>query len=214
MPFELDQFVQTRPVLYHLTRQSNLERIQRMQQLDSAAKLLDEAGRQDLLLERRERCLLLSIGDEIVHVRDQLPLKDGSIHFLDGWTLAKLVDHLNGFVFFWPGRESKPGDYALRHFGAYAGDDNVVLRFKTSEILAANSMNPPVFSRCNSGGPRTNPNSSYPGKRAPRGPETFVLAKDFDGKPGKVVEVAFRQTVSLRDCTIDVRSPHEFLSQT
>jgi hypothetical protein len=68
----------------------------------------------------------------------------------------------------------------------------VLIRVTTSELLDANSESTAEFCRYNSGSPR------YSGGRpSPRGPGTFVSAESFDGTPGSVAELVFRDSATL-----------------
>ena len=82
------------------------------------------------------------------------------------------------------------------------------LRPQHEQVFAQNPQ--PRFSACNSGSPRHKPVGGK-GVPGPRGPDTFRLARDFDGTPGKVVEVVFRGPVSLEGVEFRVESPGTFL---
>ncbi len=209
MPFELDQFIRTRPVLYHLTRRSNAERIQRMQRMQTAVEILTLAGRPEWFRQRRRESVVVGVNGDSVHLRDQAPLHKGNVGLHEGWSFEDLVLYLNNHVFFWPGTAKGPIEYGRRHFARYAGEDNAILVFQTSELFTSNVDKGPRFCAFNSGSPRCTD-----GRKSPRGPATFQSHSETGCTPGRVIEVTFAHEVSLVGCTIDVRSPHEFLSQT
>ena len=67
-------------------------------------------------MTRRPQPVRLDLGGRIVEVRDQAPLHKGNLHFDEGWSMARLVEYLNGHVFFWPGGADGPIDYGRRHW--------------------------------------------------------------------------------------------------
>ncbi|MEQ8316372.1 MAG: hypothetical protein RIE77_10890 [Phycisphaerales bacterium] len=196
-----------RPTLFHITARSNLEHIQRTRRLRPAVDIFAAAGTPHLSRARRARSVVVECDGQAVHVRDESPLYEKNCGLAEGWTFADLVQHLNEHVFFWPGGD-KPIQQGLNHFGRYSKDDCVVLVLPTAQVFAANPE--PRFSACNSGSPRHKAVNGK-GVPGPRGPDTFRLAEDFDGTPGKVVEVVFRGAVSLEGCDIEVREPSDFV---
>ncbi len=206
MPLELSQFVKTRPYLYHLTARSNLKLIVASGRLRTAADLFAEAGENQLLRQRRRESRIVVCGGERVHVRDQAPLHAGNLKLGAKWTFEDFVEHLNGHVFFWPGTETGPIGYGKRHFERYAEEDHVVLVLKTDEMFSAQADSEPRFCRFNSGSPRCTG-----GQPSPRGPDTFVLARDFADTPSSVVEVTFRGSVSLPKGDLRTMAPKRFL---
>jgi hypothetical protein len=77
----------------------------------------------------------------------------------------------------------------------YATEQPLILRVKVRDLIDANPDTNPQFCRYNSGAPRCSP--KRPGRRSPRGPDTFVAASDFSGSPSKVVELVFPTAVKL-----------------
>jgi hypothetical protein len=192
VPLILHNFAATRPYVYHLTAADNLIRICETARLESAASLMSQAGRSELLRRRRPEHTSFRLDSHEVILRDQAPLHAGNIAFGDLWTLEDLVETLNHLVFFWPGIAGGPSEYGRRHFERYRTEGPALLRIPTNAILAGNLDNEPLFCRYNSGSPR------YSGGRAsPRGPNTFVRAAEFNGGPRAVVEVTFRNGLSL-----------------
>lgn len=192
MAFSLDSFARLRPVLYHLTAVDNLERIRHGKLLESAAVLLERAGRSDLIRVRRPTGERVTVDDAKVHVRDQAPLYAKNAGLLPGWSFEDLIELLNRQVFFWPGDEDGPIGYGERHFGTYADEAPVILRVPFRGIVDANPGNPPRFCRYNSGSPRWSG-----GRPSPRGPDTFLAADVCDYTAGDVVEVTFQDRAVL-----------------
>jgi hypothetical protein len=200
MAFLLSEFCAEFPYVYHLTAQGNIRRIARTRCLESTAALLSRAGRPNLLRDHRDGPTPIPLDGETVVLRDQDPLQKGHIEFHGGWGLADLVEHLNRRVFFWPGTEHGESDYGRRHLGRYFHEEPAIIRIRLADLLAANTGNPPLFSSCNSGSPRT-----VNKKKAPRGPDTFLPHDSFPGRPRSVVEVTLVGSVHLPAST-EVRS--------
>ncbi|MCI0426410.1 MAG: hypothetical protein L0Z46_00160 [Nitrospiraceae bacterium] len=196
MALNLEQFVRTRPFLYHLTDAQNVRRITTTGILESAAALLNAAGRTELMQVRRTQHLLLPLNGMAVSLRDQRPLYPGPMELQGGWTYGRFIGHVNSMVFFWPGTDDGPNGYGRRHFERYRQENPAILRIATADILDANA-NRPLFSRYNSGAPRCSN-----GVHAPRGPDTFVTAARFDATPSKVVEVVYQDEVTLPESTV------------
>ena len=189
------RFASIRPYLYHLTAASNVDRIRRLGQLDCAAKLLEAGGRTDLLREKRGKDgRTVRVGNDDVHVRDQGRLYEGNIDLLCGWSFGRLIEHLNSFVFFWPGKDEGPSDYGERHFGRYAKAKErlALIRVPTEGLFAESRSASPRFCAYNSGAPRC-----AKGRRSPRGPSTFSYGERYDRTPSKVVEVVYKTSAQL-----------------
>jgi uncharacterized protein DUF7002 len=192
MPLDLAAFGRLRPYLYHLTARENLARIRSTRRLESAATLMQRAGRIDLLDMRRREHVAVTVEDETVMLRDQAPLHAGNMQLDPGWSFAQFVRHLNKRVFFWPGVAGGPISYGLRHFGRYEPEAPVIFRVPFSSLVAANPQIELLFCRYNSGSPRWSR-----GIAAPRGATTFVRAADASFGPAHVVEVTAIDGVQL-----------------
>src|SRR4051812_19487213 len=116
MSFELEAFARLRPYLYHLTSQTNIERIRRTWVLESAARIFEAAGRPDLKRSRRRAHVTLGDGEDSIIVRDQAPLHRGNMSLDENWEFEDFDEHLNERVFFWPGDSCGPISYGLRHY--------------------------------------------------------------------------------------------------
>jgi hypothetical protein len=192
MAFTIAAFQQARPFLFHLTARSNVKRINRTRSLQSAAFLFAASGDGVMIDRKRTDIHEIEVDGEVVSIRDQAPLHKGNIRFQGGWSFADLVRHLNEHVFFWPGSESGPIAYGVRHFERYRDGAPVLLRVRCESLVAANSDRAPLFCKFNSGSPRCSG-----GLGSVRGPTTFVESPSCDFTPGKVVEVTFREQVLL-----------------
>lgn len=196
---DLSDFVRLRPYAFHTTAAANHPRLLASQTVESARTMFARAGLADdpRLRMRRAEHTSVDVGVHRVLVRDQRPIAPGAIAFDDGWDLARFVEHLNGFAFFWPGARERPIKYGRNHFARYEaeGEELVVLRVATQDLFDANADRPPSFSRCNSGSARM-----QGGKRVPRGGTTFVSASEFP-TPADVKELVFPGHATLPPST-------------
>lgn len=204
------KFLQLRPFAFHTTAATNLEHLRNTPRLESPRRMFQHAGLalDRRLRERRLRNITLRVNARDVVIRDQRPLACGAIDFEDGWDSTRLVELLNGLVFFWPGAEDGPIDYGRRHFARYnnAGEALGVLRIPTRALIAANAPRQPLLSSCNSGSPRPNPKSG----NGPRGSRTFLVPAEFEKSPGRVVELVFEDFAALpegTECALHVLGP-------
>lgn len=188
----LQDFVKTRPYLYHLTDRSNLDYIRETSSLLSAATLMNLAGRTDLLRQHRHRHEPITVRNVVIVLRDQAPLYKGNVRLPSGYTFEDFIESLNETVFFWPGSATTPISYGVRHFERYQDERPVILRISLRSLLAANPTAEPLYCRYNSGAPRC----SY-GQKSPRGPDPFLPAWGFSGTPSQVVEVVFQRKIVL-----------------
>lgn len=181
-----------RPVVYHLTAARNLARIRRTRVLESAGRLLDAAGRHDLVRARRRGHEIVVVDADEIHIRDQAPLHPGNLRLDSGWTFDEFVTHLNRRVFFWPGTTTGPISYGRRHYERYREENPVVIRASLASLLSANPGRAPAVCRYNSGSPRC----SY-GQPSPRGGRTFQAVESADFAAAGVVEIVFEDVVEL-----------------
>jgi hypothetical protein len=146
------------------------------------------------LSDRREVFAYLKLRGGRACIRDLMALHGGHIAFDPGWNLARLVEYLNGFVFFWPGATGGPIDHGIRHAERYlaVGEHLAFLRIPTESLPLGDAL----FSSVNSGSPRT-----ANGRKSRRGSETFVPADRFVRSPSQVVEVVFQDSIELPDST-------------
>ena len=192
MSFTLEAFARTRPFLYHLTARGNVPRIARTRRLVSAMRLMEDAGRSDLVRERRRQHEIVMVAGEAVSIRDQAPLHEGNLELVQGWTLADLVEHLNSRVFFWPGKDDGPNPNGCRHWNRYETERPSMLRMPFVSLLAVNAGVAPEFCAFNSGSPRYSK-----GRRSPRSSSTFARSEMAAFSPSETVEVTFTQSIRL-----------------
>jgi hypothetical protein len=202
MAFTEEQYARVRPYLYHLTSRDNFESLRRTNLLQSAASLLNQASRSSMVNHLRKGSLVLRIDGQTVLMRDQQPLHEGNIKFVDGWRFDQLIEYLNRHAFFWSGTASKVIDYGERHFERYAAERSVILRAPFLSVLKANTPRHPLFCKYNSGSPRM-----VNGQKSPRGPDTFLRAQLCSFNPGEVVEVVYRDSVVLPGDTEWAQTP-------
>jgi hypothetical protein len=192
MPFNLEEYAELRPFLYHVTDRTNLARLRRLRRLDPAAALLVAGGRADMLRQRREQPFPLAVDGDVIVLKDQRPLQAANVHLADGWVFGDLVEYLNQHVFFWPGdalTAIASGQRLLEH---YSAESPAVLRVRFLDLVRENPQTPPLFCPYNSGAPRMNG-----GKPVPRGPNLFRRAGACPRRRHEVIEVGFRGSVLL-----------------
>lgn len=196
MGFSLEEFVELRPYmyLYHLTAESNIQRILALGKLKPAADLLHAGGRDDLLDKKRENAVTININGETVHIRDQKPLIEKNIEFTDGCSLERFIELLNRHVFFWPGGENGPNKSGREHWGRYKTERPVpvILRFSSDVLLTRENRGRVRVCKFNSGAPRCRN-----GRRSPRGEETFVDSKFAKFTKSRTVEVVLKGPLIL-----------------
>jgi hypothetical protein len=191
MAFALETYAKLRPMLFHGTAGLNLQSIRAEHKLHTAIALKPE-----YCAEQRSCSVRLTRGEHIVVLRDQRALQWGHIDLTGGWRREDLLRALNSRVFFWPGSQNGPISYGRRLFEAYKSSDQAVLRVDLWGLLKSNPDILPYFCKFNSGGPR-----SIPGRRSPRGPDTFILAHEWSHPASRVAEVSFVGPVSLPNTT-------------
>ena len=180
MPFDIARLIRTRPFLYHLTARENVPSIIRDRELRCARLLLEGSDLSHQISARRSEHLRVTNREGRTLIRDQKPLIEKNIAFESGWNLARLVEHINEHVFFWPGGASGPIGPGLNHFERYRSEAPAILRLPTTAITKTGLR----FSRYNSGAPRCSG-----GKHSPRGGGTYLPATEFSGNASDVIEV-------------------------
>ena len=199
---QTEQFVLMRPYVYHLTDRNNLGHIRVANALSPAAYLMEQARRCDLMRSRRHQHEKIRMGNTVVLIRDQMPLRKGHIELLDGYSYEDVIESINRRVFFWAGTDAGPIAQGVRHFGRYRTEHPVILRVSFRSLLQLNPHTEPKFCRYNSGSPRTSNR-----KKSPRGPDTFMGAETFDGTASAVVEVTFEEPIMLPSDTMVGKGP-------
>lgn len=190
---DIEQFIEKRPYLYHLTSKENAENIIKHRYIYSTNKLVEmseDASHAGILRTRRIEHYEVVINGQSYYLRDQRPISELALSkcLTDNWQVGDFLYHLNDRVFMWPTLER-----LSRHYKRYQQEAPVIFRFPTAELL---ELNPHVlFCRLNSGATRAN---SYLGGKAPdRGPETFLPANLFDRPVRDVAEVTFENSCNI-----------------
>lgn len=192
---DIQQFIEKRPFLYHLTSKENAKHIITQRRLFSANELIKMSNEKSHIPVQRNRRVNhheLTIGGASYFLRDQRPISEKALAkcLTDEWTVGDFLHHLNGRVFMWPTL-----DRLWRHFNRYESEQPVIFRFPTRELF---DVNPHVeFCRLNSGATRAN--SHLGGKPPARGAQTFLPPNQFSYSVGKVAEVTFP-----KECDINV----------
>lgn len=193
---DIKNFVKLRPYLYHLTDESNLNSIKSDFTLKSTvvlAGIIDMPNKDEFLHTRRVGHAKLSNERFAFFIRDQDPLSEKITkkNLVGGMTFREFVYLLNSRVFFWAKENDLKG-----HYKRYEnqGERPVVFKIETGKLFAAN-QHEPKFCRLNSGAPRCS--SYYQEGAPPRGRNTFLYAKDYEGTPSSIREVTFENTCKL-----------------
>jgi len=192
MPFETSQYLALRPYAYHVTASENLPALRDCRRIRPAAELLKLAKQLDLLRERRETHVPLRIDGQTILLKDQRPLIEKNADLDGGWDFGDFIEYINGHVFFWPGPQERvigPGRRLLAH---YESEGPAILRVPTQQLFEINATVTPLYCAFNSGAPR-----QQHGHRVRRGPDLFAPAELFQRRASEVVELGFRDTVTL-----------------
>lgn len=205
MPFSIEAYTDARPRLFHLTARQNVRSILASGELRSAGAIFAQAGHGAEQRKRRPDSTIIALDGVRTHIRDQRPLHAGNVRLPAGWEFDDLVALLNAHVFFWPGSQSGPIAYGIRHFRRYRDEDCAVLSVSASDLFAANAPSTPLFCAYNSGSPRCSG-----GHKSPRGPDTFIPAPAFPRGPAGVVEVVFRDRAVLPAHAVTIHDVAEF----
>lgn len=190
---EIEDFIQRRPFLYHLTDRRNLRSIIEEEELLSTQRIVELSGiayANEFLRTKRDDHFEILVGDIVYHIRDQQPINMNVLarSLTTGCSTDDFIYLLNGRVFFWPDVSRLE-----RHFERYESEEPIIIRVSTADIFGIN--NPPQFSKINSGATRCHP---YYGGNAPtRGHNTFQVADVYNDIPRSVAEVTFIGSCSL-----------------
>ena len=117
---------------------------------------------------------------------------------LCGYSFEDFIEHLNRFVFFWPGKDEGPNDYGKGHFCRYAHEQPMLIRIPTADLFAKNCGASPRFCSYNSGAPR-----QVNGKGKPARASTFSYGDQYDRTPSNVKEVVY-QAAALLPATAEI----------
>lgn len=188
MGIDIKNFARHSPYLFHLTYEQSLQRIHRVNKLESTGRLLELAGQSHMIRVKREKPLPLQIGDDRLELTDQTPLNEKNIRFEDGWGVADLVESVNKRVFFWRGGEAGLLKADQGQFNRYTGEGKslVFLRIPFSDAIAKNPGRL-EFCKYNSGGARQHPKTG----KSPRGISTFATPANAPFDIAEIREVTF-----------------------
>jgi hypothetical protein len=192
----IEEFLQTWPYLYHMTKSHNLIAIFTYRKLFTADYLLRGANMADMVSLRRSEEILVDLGFFSAVIRNQQPLDPDYLELDLGLSLSDYIRTLNRRVFFWPGTEIGPikdGErMALRENGT-----GVILRAPTASILEYNHHILPWFSPYNTGVAWLEN-----GKKSYRGDKSFLLCEQYIEPANKITEVSFEGIVNLPSHTL------------
>ena len=187
MGFSIQILAKLRPFAFHSSGQENFDAIRRHGKLRSTATILEGTDHGRLITNRRKSSVTLEVDGETVVIRDNRPLRPGSVRLQGGWALSDLLLELNSRVFLWPGREQGPIDRGRSHFERYATEGAVfAIKVPTLSLVAANHDRELWVTRCNSGSAR-----HHGGQPVPRGPATFQLTSEAPFRASQVIEFSY-----------------------
>jgi hypothetical protein len=189
----LQRLLDLRPYAFHTCGAINFEAIRRSRTLRSAADMLLGTEHEHLLRELRKTPKLVSLQSGMVEIRDNLPLRRGSVALDADLTFEDFLHELNSRVFLWPGTASGPIATGVAHFEHYLEVGEVrIIRVRLDSLLAANAGKELQVTYCNSGSAR-----HQQGRPVARGRSTFQSLHSTEGRPAKVKELTFLGTASL-----------------
>lgn len=188
----LDRLVNLRPYAYHTCNLVNFESIRRSGALLSPEALLAGTEYERLLGERRPRSIMLTLDQGTVEIRDNTPLRLGSLA-LEDCTLEQFLRLLNGRVFLWPGTETWIISPGRGHFARYQSEGPVrMIRVPLTDLVEANPDRELEVTYCNSGSAR-----HQQGRPVTRGPSTFQPISCTQGRMADVKELTFVGSANL-----------------
>lgn len=203
VPAVLDRLLELRPFAYHTCGALNFESIRSSRALRSARDLLAGSEHEHLLTIRRKHSARVTLPDGSVEVRDNSPLRLGSLELEPDVTLEAFLLELNSRVFLWPGSESGPIRTGGAHFEHYSGIGTVhVIRVPLRHLLQANPSRALAVTYCNSGSAR-----HQGGRKVVRGPGTFHPVNSAPRVAAAIKELTFVGSVLLPVTTEFSSSP-------
>ena len=199
----LDRLLELRPFAFHTCGALNFESIRRARALRSAEDLLVGSEHEHLLTLRRKRPVRVALPGGPVEIRDNAPLRIGSLELEPDITLESFLQELNSRVFLWPGNEYGPIRTGGSHFEHYSGIGTVhVIRVPLLHLLQANPNRSLAVTYCNSGSAR-----HHNGQKVIRGPGTFHAVERAPKSVAKIKELTFVGSVHLPEGTVYSSSP-------
>ncbi len=199
----LDRLLELRPFAYHTCGTLNFESIRRTRSLRSAQDLLAGSEHEYLLTTRRKQSVRVALPGGPVEIRDNTPLRLGSLELESDVTLEAFLRELNSRMFLWPGNEHGPIRTGGSHFEHYSGVGTVhVIRVPLTHLLQANRNRPLAVTYCNSGSAR-----HHSGRKAVRGLGTFHPIEHAPRAAAEIKELTFVGLVHLPEGTAFSSSP-------
>ncbi|MFI5326432.1 MAG: DUF7002 family protein [Candidatus Rokuibacteriota bacterium] len=193
MGIGLDELLRLRPFAYHTSGRVNFESIRDCATISSAQGLVRGTSQEDLLGGIRSKPCSVRVNGRDVLIRDQKPLRPGSMRLEPGTTLRDYVRELNRRVFLWPGTSRRLVAAGRGHFELYRREGRVfVIRAPLRSLLAANPKRELFLTKCNSGSAR-----HHSGQPVQRGPGTFHRLNEATFRASKVVEFSFIERIDL-----------------
>lgn len=189
----LQRLIELRPFAYHTCSALNFESIKRVRMLKSPAELLLGTPHAALLMVRRKSSSVIALDSGPIEVRDNRPLRIGSLQLEADCSLEQFLLLLNQRVYLWPGNSFGPSKSGRAHFERYRGEGAVrILRAPLSSLVNSNPERKLEVTFCNSGSAR-----HHGGHPAVRGPGTFKPVSCASGPASQVKELCFVGSVSL-----------------
>jgi hypothetical protein len=192
---KIEEFIEKREFLYHLTDRENLERVKTHKELLSTESIvnlssMEDDEKEEFLSQRRKSHATINVGDTSYRIRDQRPISLLNLVkcLTTGFTVKDFFRMLNNRVFFWPTLQRLES-----HYNRYKDERPIIIRVSTRELLDLNHH--AEFCRLNSGATRSN--SHLNGAPPERGEGTFSSAEIFNYSVGKVAEVTFPNNCKL-----------------
>lgn len=199
----LDRLLKLRPFAYHTCGTLNFESIRRSRALRSAQDLLIGSEHEHLLTMRRKQSVLVALPGGSVEIRDNAPLRLGSLELEPDVTIEAFLRELNSRVFLWPGSEHGLIRTGGSHFEHYSGIGKVhVIRVPLQHLLQANPGRALAVTYCNSGSAR-----HHGGRKVVRGPGTFHPIGRAPRPAAEIRELTFVGSVRLPEGTAFSSSP-------
>jgi Family of unknown function (DUF7002) len=173
-------------LLFHYGPATNLDQIEKYKTIFSAQLIRTLAGQLNHGAKRPERELVKTpLGNFILN--DQQALKYGHVKDLSSLNESEFVTLLDQLAFFWPGNDDGPIEMGRNFVRRYteSGDSLLQVIVKTESFMKVNHPSRIFLSQCNSGAPRSNPNTLIY-----RGDATFIPMMHYEEGVSKIKEIA------------------------